>query len=736
MPLGSNPDRPRFDAHQKVLGHALYAADRAVPGLLHAMTVPAAIAKGEIEAIDTDAAAAVRGVVRVFTWRDFADLIETGATRGGGGQRAGYQPMKRPSVRHRGEAVALVVAETLEAAIEGAEAVAVRYRPAPFTGWYDQPGAEREAMEVDVEAGDAQGAFEAAPHRLDVSYVHSAQHHNALEMISTTVAFIDGKIIVMEGTQNSDAFKAGLSGMLALSPAMLEGSSPYLGGGFGQKNGLQEQTALAVKAAMLLHRPIKLVMPRAQLFHTVHHRPFSLHRMRIGAGDDGRLAGVVYDTQQQNSRYDGFGAGHGEHVSRMYATPNWRSTGQRIRIDTQPVAHQRAPKEAPSSFATECAYDEMAYTLGIDPVAFRLTNDAARDPIDGKPFSSRYLDECLQRGAARFGWSDRNPEPRSMRTADGMLVGWGMAAGAYHTGFRSEHARLRLNADGSCRIAIGGHEMGQGIRSVVAAELIDVLEIDPARLTIELGDTAVAPQSITVGSWGTPSAAPATRAAALRLRDQLVELAGPGAARGPAHLALARVRRPYLEVEITRADPGGAPVLPPGQAPVATEGSAPATPAGAPPPPRRPESPYSTWSWIAHFAEVHVHPDLGRVRVRRVVSTVDCGRVMNQRTARSQIHGGITWGIGAALFEAGEVDPRFGRVLNNDLADYLIPTNADIGEIDVEFIDRPDPLVNVSGAKGAGEVAVVGVAAAVLNAIFHATGRRLRHMPVRVEDLI
>lgn len=724
MPFDRTPDRPRVDAREKVLGRPLFAADRPVPGLLHAMTVPAACPKGDIVEIDTAAAVRVPGVVRVFTWVDFADIKETPATRGGGGEKPGYQPMKRPSVRHRGEPVALVVAETLEAAIEGADLIRPVYRAEPFTSWHDRPGAEREPVAADKEAGDAAGAFDGSAQKVDVTYLHPQQHHNPIEMLSTTAAFVDGKVIVMEGTQNTAAFKFGLAGMLGVDPATLEGSSPYVGGGFGQKNQLQQQTALAVKAAMLLRRPVKLVMPRAQLFHTATYRPFSSHRMRIGATAEGQMQAVLYDTEQQNSRFDQFEGRHGEHVSRMYATPNWRSTHRRIRVDVQSPAHQRAPHEHPSSYATECAYDELAYALGQDPVALRLANDAQVDPITGKPYTSRRLAECLRRGAERFGWDRRTPEPRSMTSANGQLIGFGVGAGAYKASMSPAIARLRVNADGTSRIAITGHEMGQGIRSVVAAELIDVLAIDPNKLTIELGETTAAPQHITAGSWGCASAAPAARAVALQLRERLVELVGADRARGSASAALARARRPFLDAEVAQRGLG--------QPPAAIE----RLNQGLPTPVGPDYAAFTAFSWIAHFAEVHVEPTTGLVRVPRVVSVADCGRVLNQRTAVSQVRGGVVWGFGAALREIGEVDPRYGRVLNNDLADYVVPVNADIGDIEVELLDQPDEALNISGAKGIGEVAMVGATAAIVNAVFHATGRRIRHLPIRIEDLI
>lgn len=724
MPIDRNPDRPRIDAREKVLGKAQFAADRPVPGLLHAMTVPATIAKGEITAIDVERASRVPGVVRVFTWRDFADIRETAATRGGGGDKPGYQPMKRPSVRHRGEPVALVVAETLEAAVEGAEAVVVSYRPSSFTASREQPGADREPVTVDRQSGDAPAAFAAAANKLDVSYLHPQQHHNPIEMISTTASFADGKIVVMEGTQNSAAFKFGLAGMLGQDPQSLESSSPYVGGGFGQKNQLQQQSALVVRAAMLLKRPVKLVMPRSQLFHTATYRPLSRHRVQVGADADGKFEAVLYDIEQQNSRFDQFGAAAGEHVSRMYGTPNWRSTHQRVRVDVQAPAHQRAPQEHPSSYATECAYDEIAYALGIDPLELRLRNDTQRDPITGKPFTSRNLAECLRRGATLFGWDRRKQEPGSMRTRDGMLVGLGVGAGAYKASMSPAVAKLRVNADGSSRLAITGHEFGQGMRSAVAAELINVLDIDPNRLEIALGDTSVAPQHITVGSWGCASSAPAARAAAELLRSKLAELVGADRAKGSVASALARARRPFLEVEVSHAGLE--------QAETAFQ----RLNSGAPAPVGPEYEKFTAFSWIAHFAEVHVEPSTCRVRVPRVVSVCDCGRVLNHRTAQNQVRGGVVWAFGAALRESAEIEPRFGRVLNNDLADYVVPVNADIGEIQVELLDVPDTNLNISGAKGIGEVAMVGATAAIVNAVHHATGRRIRHLPIRIEDLL
>ncbi|MBP2562169.1 xanthine dehydrogenase YagR molybdenum-binding subunit [Neorhizobium galegae] len=719
-------DRPRVDAYEKVLGRALYAADQPIAGLLHGMTVPATIAKGRIEAIDLTAATNVRGVVRIFTHDDFSQIKTTPAARGAYGRPSkGYQPMTGPIVRHRGEPVALVVAETLEAAIEGAEAVKVRYAEEAFSAAMEDDRASREPEpESQLSSGDAETAFATASHRIDVEYLHPQQHHNPIELISTTAAFEDGELRIYEGTQAASAFAGGLAGMMGMDPTRLRGVSPYTGGGFGQKNGIQEQSVLVASAAILLRRPVKLVMPRGQLFHTASYRPRSRHRVRLGADEQGRLLAGLYETVQQNSRYDGFGCEHGANPPRMYGYGAWLGSDRIVRVDTQTPGHQRAPHEHPSSYATECAMDELAEAVGMDPVELRIANDAQRDPITGKPFSSRHLADCLRRGAELFDWNRRSREPGALVAENGDLIGLGVACGSYKGSMTPAVTTLRLFASGRCEIATSGHEMGQGIRSVIAAELIDVLGVDPEKLDIRIGDTGHAPQHVTAGSWGTGSAAPAARSAAVKLREELNLLTGSALSEEPIHLQLARTRRPVLEVTVN--------TIPLGKDAQVIEQLRRGIPSTTGP--EYPE--FMAFSWIAHFAEVHLEASTGRVRVKRVVSVADCGRVMNRRTAESQVRGGVIWGIGAALREVGETDPRFGGVLNNDLAEYVVPVNADIGAIDVDFIDQPDFKLNPSGVKGLGEVAMVGATAAVVNAVYNATGRRIRHLPIRIEDLL
>jgi xanthine dehydrogenase YagR molybdenum-binding subunit len=372
----------------------------------------------------------------------------------------------------------------------------------------------------------------------------------------------------------------------------------------------------------------------------------------------------------------------------------------------------------------ESEVDELAYALDQDPVALRLANDTATDPLTKQPFSSRHVGECLRRGADLFGWSKRTMAPGSMRGSDGSLIGWGVAIGAYPNSISPEVARLRATLDGTITLRIGGHEMGQGLRTAVAAVLSRKLGVPAARITLEIGDTRVAPQHLTAGSWGTASTIPATGAAADALLEALSKLGtGSPSGRTPAQI-LEAAGRDALEVEVRTKAPGQS-----DEAFARLQSGHPAL-AG-------PIFPgFTTYSFVAHFVEVRIEPGTRRIRVPRVVTVVDCGRVVSPRTAASQARGGVVWGIGATLREASEVDSRYGGFLNADLAEYVVPVNADIGGIEVEFVDEPDLTFNSAGVKGVGEVVITGVAPAIANAVHHATGRRLRDLPIRIEHLL
>lgn len=718
MTKATFPDRARIDARAKVRGTNAYAADVGMRGLLHAMTVPATIGKGTMTSLSIEAAMRVPGVVRVLTPDDFPVQVAP----------LNYPNVSAPptlerKIAYRGQPVALVVAETLEAAIEGAESIHPAFTAENFVVLLDSPGAVKDHGH-DLVFGDPIKAMASAAETVDVTYESPKQHHNPIELISTTAVWEGGQLTIHEGTQTAGGVKFAVARALGLDPAQVEVKSPSIGGAFGQKGQIQRQTAIVARAAMLLGRPVKLVVPRGQIFHNAIFRPHSKHHVRLGADADGKMVAARYDAEHQQSRAGSFPAEYHTKTTRLYGIANYGGSTANVRLDTQPPGYMRAPHEQPACFAFEGAVDELAYKLNRDPVDFRIANDTKIDPEKGQPLSSRYLKECLTEGARRFGWGKRIQAPGSMTAADGTQIGWGVASGIYPSAVTPALATLRISADGSTRFATSGHEMGQGIRTAIAAVLIDELEIDPANLEILIGDTSAAPQHLTAGSWGTFSSVPVAAQAVRRMREAVAELLAGRKVAGNLHRQLAAVRRPYLQVEVLQ--------LGPGQKPAALDSlrqgryaiTGPAYPG------------FTTMSHIAHFVEVRIEPTTRRIRMPRVVSIADCGRVVSPRTATSQVYGGVVWAFSAALREVGEVDPRYGGVLNNDLADYIVPVNADIGDIDVGFINEPDPLANDLGVKSLGEVAMVGASAAIANAIFHATGKRVRRLPIRIEDLL
>lgn len=716
-----HPPSRRVDAYDKVTGRLRYGSDRLPKDIAHAVFAVATIGKGRLVEVNTRAAEAVAGVRLVLTRMD---LPSPGFLQGGGYAFQSLQPLTSDRIAYRGQPIALVVADDLIAATEAAALVSARYDPEPFTVEIDAPGAEvvRQSEVIptlhDIVIGDADQAYATSPVKIDQRYLSPQQHAMPIELIASVVAWQGDDLIIHEGTQNSSAVQNGVAAQLRIPAERVEVISPSIGGGFGQKNSLQPHIAPVAVAARTLGRPVKIVLSRTQTFHSASFRPASHHRVRLGADANGRLLAAIHEVDQQTSRHDYFPAGYTELTSRQYGITDYRSVQRLVRTDVQTPGFMRAPYESPAMFALESAVDEVAYAVKKDPVALRLANDTTVDPVTGHPFSSRHLAECLRRGARQFGWRSRSFEPGSMRGRDGSLIGWGVAAGAYKAATAPATARLRVYPDGNgyrATIWVDGHEMGQGIRSAVARLVADDLRLELEHVQVGVGDTrGVPPQHLTAGSWGTATALPAVYAALRQLRTRLG--LGPD---GPLP--------PGITDTVVQARSQA-----PGQPDTIHERAARGLPSGAGP--EYPE--YTSFSYIAHFVEVHVEPTTRRVRVPRVVSIADCGRVASPITAASQVRGGVVWGVGAALRERSEVDPRFGGFLNATLEEYPVPVNADIGRIDVGFIDKPDLRLNPVGVKGLGEVVMVGAAAAIANAVFHATGRRIRHLPIRLEDLL
>jgi xanthine dehydrogenase YagR molybdenum-binding subunit len=746
-------DAQRVDGLDKVMGRPIFAADRIPPRMAHAVPVPAAVGKGRILGMDVSEAQSVPGVLLVLTHENMDRLNPVGFVFAGGYAIQSHQPLQSNAIEYRGEPVALVVAESLEAAWEAAYRIHVDYLPEPFTVDPDAPGAETVAQATalpwfhDFATGDPDRTLRGAAVVVDETFTTPPQHQNAMELHSAVAEWEGDRLTVHEGTQASQPVQQGLAVALGVDPGRVRVLSPYVGGGFGSKNSMCFHSVMAAVASRRVGRPVKLVVPRAQVFYGASFRAASKHRVRLGAEPSGGIVAGIHETRAQTSRFDLMPFTGAETTSRMYGIPNYRGSATLVRLDTQTPGFMRAPFEMGAFFALESAMDELAYRLGQDPVALRIANDTQVDPIGGKPYSVRRLKECLVRGAERFGWARRTPEPMSMREADGALLGWGVAAGAYPALTVPATAAIRLGSDGVAHVIVGGHEMGQGIRTAIALVAADELGLEPEKIRITIGDSNAPPQHVTAGSWGTASAGPPVQEAAQAIRARLFDLATSrdrplaGADRVRLELRDGQIEAPdgrsvgiidllhlagleHVEAASRHLAPG----LPPDALSRASKGLVTLT---------GPEYPdFVAFSYIAHFAEVRVDPGLPRARVSRMLSVVDCGKVVSRRTATSQVYGGQVWGVGAALLEETEVDPRFGGFLNNNIAEYQVPVNGDVRSFEVDFIDEPDSQLNSLGAKGVGEIAAVGAAAAIANAVFHATGKRVRDLPIRIEKLL
>lgn len=731
MTVAQTHNIPRVDAYEKVRGSLRYVADSARPNMAYALLVPATIPRGRVVSIDTAAAERLPGVRLVLTHLNIGAIKDTGFVATGGYGFQSIQPLRDAQIRYRGQPIAIVVADELEIASEAASLVTARYEASAGAVFaIDQPGAEPVeqakaiASRPDKKAGDVDAAMAKAVHRFSGTYRLPVQHQNPIELLATVAQWEGDMLTLLEPTQNSSAVQHGVAQVLGIEASKVRVISSSLGGSFGQKNTQHSHVALAALAARRLGRPVKIVMPRSQIFHTTGFRPMSIHKVAFGVDAAGKITAAVHEIDQQTSRHDLLFSPGTEVTLQQYGFPNLRSHDRLVRVDTQTPGFMRTPFEAPASFAFESALDELAYQLNRDPIALRLAHDTPTDPLTGKPFSSRHVAACLTQGAQRFGWTRRTMSPGSMRTADGSLIGWGVALGSYKASTAPVIARVKLLADGTVEAAVGVHEMGQGVRSAILPELARALGVRPQVIRLSLGDTGNFPHHTTAGSWGTATAVPAAVEAAQLMISELRQRAPNAPANATASQLLQAAGLPSHQVEVRR--------LPLGQGPQVWErldrGQQGAVG------PVYPD--FVSFSYVAHFVEVRVEPRTRRIRVPRVVSVADCGRVVSERTARSQLLGGIVWGIGQALRETSETDPRFGGFLNADLAEYVVPVHADIGSISAHFINEPDTRINPNGIKGLGEVALSGMGAAIANAVFHATGKRVRHLPIRIEDVL
>jgi xanthine dehydrogenase YagR molybdenum-binding subunit len=724
----------RVDGRTKVTGKARYAADFNQPGQLYAVLVSATVGLGRVTGIESADVEGMPGVVALITHRNapkLAYLPHKAVIDPGVGER--LHVLQDDSVLFYGQPVAVVVADSLDHAERAAAALRVTYDARqPIVDHADQQVARivPEAATADRSRGDADAAVAQAAVKVDAVYDMARENHNPMEPHATIAAWSGDRLTLWSKSQFLVNEQAEIAAVFGLPVENVEVICPFIGGAFGTSLRTWPHVTLAALAARHVARPVKLVLTRKQMFFTTGHRPRSLQRVALGATLDGKLAGVVHEGTGETSRYEQFTEALTAVTEYLYSCPNVRTQYRLAQLDTATPNHMRGPGEASGIFALESAMDELSYKLGIEPIQLRRRNEPNIDEAENKPFSSRSLMQCYELGAERFGWARRTPEPRSMR--DGrLLIGMGTATATYPAFHAPSNARVRLLPDGIAEVETAASDMGPGTYTSMTQVAAEFLGLQPEQVRFALGTTDYPPTPSHGGSWTMASVGSAIRAACLEAQSQAAKRAiadqnSPvfGASIEDLHWTEGRLRRrgdtsPGLSYQDILAEAGS---------PIEADGSAQRDPEVA--------EKYSMHSFGAVFAEVSVDPDVGTIRVRRLVGAYGIGRVVNPLLARSQCTGGMIGGIGMALMERTVLDARDGRPVNAHMADYLMPVNLDTPKLEALFVEEDDPHVNPLGVKGLGEIALVGTAPAIANAVFHATGMRVRTLPIQIENML
>jgi xanthine dehydrogenase YagR molybdenum-binding subunit len=672
--IGASLDR--VEGREKVAGEAVYAYEHSPEGVVYAAIVQSTVAKGRMLSVDASAALALTGVLGVLSHENVPRLEE---------QEGELAVLQSDRVAYRGQIVAAVVAETLETARHAERLVRVEYEQeehdvelrADHPRLY-KPDKVNPTYDTDTDVGDVDAALASARVTVDVTYETPSFHNNPMEP-HAAVAVWDGNggLTVYDTTQGSSPARETIARVFGLAEERVRVVAPHVGGGFGSKGNVRPQAVLAALAAQVVGRPVKAAVTRRQMFDLTGYRTPIVQRLRLGADVEGHLTAIVHDVVEQTSTVQEFAEQTAVVTRMMYAAPNRRTTHRLVALDVPTPSWMRAPGECPGMYGLESALDELALAAGVDPIELRVRNEPARDPESGLPFSSRGLVACLREGAERFGWSRREPQ------RDGpWLHGRGVAASTYPARRRPSEAVAR-RVDGGFVVQVAANDIGTGARTALTQIAADALEVEPARVRVEVGDSAFGKAPVAGGSAGTASWGTAVHLACRRL----VEDGGD-------------------EVRVDSSDDVES------------------------------QEPYSRHAFGAQFVEVRVNAETGEIRVPRVLGVFAAGTIVNPKTARSQFVGGMTMGLGMALLEEGILDPRFGDVVNDDLATYHVPVYADVEEIEAVWIDEDDPHLNPVGVKGIGEIGIVGTAAAVTNAVHDATGVRFRRLPIRLDQVV
>jgi len=709
----------RVDGRAKVTGKAKYFAEFEAPGLTYCVMATSTITRGTIATINTKQAERAPGVLGVFTHLNMPAIpgwAEQGSNSKlpSGGQK--YRILGSDKILFNGQPIALVIADTLERAQYAASLVTATYNKAAHQTDLHK-NLEKAAIPgrmADYTRGTDKEAHKNAPVVLDASYVIPIEVHNPMELAGILAWWeADDRLTVYAKTQGVKATQRTLAGAFKIDEKNVQVHSEFVGGGFGMGLRTWPQEVAVAAAARQLKKPVKLVMTREQMFTLVGHRPYTVQRIAMGATKDGQLQGMYHEATGETASYDDFTEATVAMTRFMYACPNVTTKYRIVPLDRGVPIWMRGPGEATGAFALESAIDEMAYKVNMDPLEFRLKNFTETDPEKNKPFSSNNLKEAYKLGSEKIGWSKRHPSPGSMKDGE-WLAGFGMSTGVFGAYRGESTCRAQLNADGTLLLQSATSDIGPGTGTAMVQIAHEVTGLPVEKIRFELGNAAFPPSGSQGGSATVSSVGSAVFDVCTALKDVLGE-AGlvfedgkvkPAAGKSD-DLEKVLVKQSKTFFEVTKSSKGGAE-----------------------------QEKYSMYSFSIHFAEVRVHPGTGVVRVKRVVTVADSGRIVSPKTAASQMIGGVTGGIGMALTEEAIIDHRFGRFVNNNLADYHVPVSADVPHIETIFIDKPDYIVNPMGSKGMGEIALIGFSAAVANAVYHATGKRVRELPITPDKVI
>jgi xanthine dehydrogenase YagR molybdenum-binding subunit len=724
----------RYDAQAKVTGAAQYAVEFKPPvDAVYAYVVQSTIPSGRITSIDLTAAEKSSGVLAVLTPFNAPKLPAASAQPPG---RKHITVLQETDVFYNGQPIAVVVARSLPEAMQAASLLHIHYQQTPAKlGFKDRLAEARTPKSpgrgpATQTRGDMAAAMAKGAVTVDQTYTTPFQHHNPMEPHATLAWWEGEKLNVHNSTQYITGDQMTIARTLGIPVDSVHVECPYTGGGFGSKGSPWSHVILAAMAAKVVEKPVKLALQRPQMWGPVGGRPTTVQHIQLSATQDGKLTGVRHDAIMHTSMMEDFLEPSADQTRMLYSSEACETSHSLVDMNLGVATYMRAPGESTGTAALESAMDELAVALKIDPVQLRLANYAEKDLGSDKPWSSKHLRECYEQAAERFGWSKRNPEPGSMREGN-QLIGWGMATATYPANRSAAQAMVRILPDGRAFVACGSQDLGTGTYTIMAQTAGNALGIDPSMVEAKLGDSTLPKAPVSGGSQSAASIGPAIEAAAMQAKLKVAQLA-INDAKSPLHGAAvadiaAKDGRLFLSTAPGTSDSYAEILNRNGGQPVEATGSA---------EPAQDHTSMSTHSFGAVFVEVAVDADTYMIEVRRVVATYDIGTLMNDTTGINQLEGGIVWGISFALHEESHLDDTYGRYVNANLAEYHVPVNADIGKLDVTVLNIPDTKFNPLGARGIGEIGITGAAAAVANAVFHATGKRVRDFPITIDKLM